>query len=62
MKKIYMSPETYIVKVLTQTMIANSLPLDDEDKITGSGEILSRRGRRGRHRDVWDDEEEEEEY
>jgi hypothetical protein len=61
MKKIYKSPETCIVIISTKAMFADSLPMDDENKINSS-DMLSRRGRRGRQRDVWDDEEEEEEY
>ena len=64
MKKIYMSPETCIVLLSVQKMIAASPDgfnknLDNDDPITDPNDLLSRRGR---HRDVWDDEGEEEEY
>lgn len=59
MKKTYMSPETSIVLIATQGMIATSgvdgfkSKLDDEDKITNPEDMLSRRN------NVWEEEEEE---
>ena len=60
MKKIYMSPETSIVLIATQGMIATSVDgfkkdLDNDNTITNPNDLLSRR------RNAWDDEEEEEE-
>ena len=61
MKKIYMSPETCIVLIATQGMIATSVDgfkskLDNDDKITESGQMLSR------HNNVWEEEDEEEDF
>jgi len=61
MKKTYMSPETCIVLIATQAMIATSVDgfkskLDDDDKITESGQMLSR------HNNVWEEEDEEEDF
>ena len=63
MKKAYINPETDIVLLTLQTMIAGSNPEgfdgnpDDENPINPE-DILSRR----RQRTVWDDEEEEKEF
>ena len=56
-----MSPETSIVLIATQGMIATSVDgfkskLDDDDKITESGQMLSR------HNNVWEEEDEEEDF
>ena len=55
MKKSYINPETDIVLLTLQTMIADSIEgfsqeLDDENEITPE-EMLSRR-----HNNVWDEE------
>ena len=61
MKKTYINPETSIVLVSMQSMMAGSNPdgfkstLDEDDKITDEKDILSRR------KSVWDGDEEEEE-
>lgn len=60
MKKTYMSPETSIILIATQGMIATSVDgfkskLDDEDKITNPEDMLSRRN------NVWEEQEEEDE-
>ena len=56
MKKIYLSPEILIQKIVLQQMIATSTPTvtmkDDEDAVQ-DGEVLSRR----RYQNVWDEEE-----
>ena len=56
MKKIYLSPEILIQKIVLQQMIATSTPTvtmkDDEDAVQ-DGEVLSRR----RNQNVWDEEE-----
>jgi hypothetical protein len=57
MKKVYISPETFVQKVeLQYLMTASDAPKvhNDEDEADPEGEVLSRRGR-----DVWEDEEEE---
>ena len=59
MKKTYINPETDIVLLAVQHMIAASVDgfnktLDDENTID-TGDMLSRR-----HNSVWDDEEENE--
>lgn len=61
MKKTYMSPETCIVLIATQAMIATSVDgfkskLDDEDPITKPEDMLSRRN------NVWEEEDEEEDF
>ena len=60
MKKTYMSPETSIILIATQGMIATSVDgfkskLDDDDKITKPEDMLSRRN------NVWEEQEEEDE-
>lgn len=61
MKKIYLSPETITVLIATHDMIAASNPegfnnnLDNEHTIAPE-DMLSRR------KNVWDEEEEEEEF
>ncbi len=57
MKKVYISPETFVQKVeLQYLMTASDAPKvqNDDDEADPGGEVLSRRGR-----DVWEDEEEE---
>ena len=42
MKKTYFKPEMELVEEdMYQSLLTGSLPLDDEDTITGSGEILA---------------------
>jgi len=61
MKKTYFSPETNLLLIATQKMIAVSdfkSQLDEEDVINDPEDMLARK----RRRTVWDDEEEEEEF
>lgn len=60
MKKTYMSPKAFEIKISTHNIMGASQnpegfnkTLDNENTIT-SGDMLSRR-----HQDVWEDEEEE---
>ena len=60
MKKTYMSPKAFEIKISTRGMLTGSKTpegfnktLDNENTIT-PGDMLSRR-----HQDVWEDEEEE---
>ena len=52
MKKTYQNPTTDIIRVETQQMIADSMPVDGSKTITSSDAILSRRGG-----SAWDDDE-----
>ena len=69
MKKTYLSPETSIVLIAMQKMIAASNPnpegfqeaLDDENPINPD-DMLSRRRRRDMWEDELEDEEQQEEY
>lgn len=61
MKKEYINPETSIVLLTLQTMIANSIPefdgqINEDEEPIDPKEMLSRR-----HNNVWDEESEEEE-
>lgn len=56
MKKIYSTPHTEIVKIQTNRMIAVSLPKETKTVVDDNDEVLSRR----HHRDIWDDEEDDE--
>ena len=58
MKKIYLMPETEVIKVALTAMIAASDPkvtVDTEETPIDADEVESRR-----HTNVWEDEEEEE--
>ena len=52
MKKIYQIPETNVLRVETQQMIAESMVVDGSKTIEDANQILSRE-----HGSVWDDEE-----
>ena len=41
MKKKYINPEMEILEVEELSLLADSLPLDSEDQITNSGDILA---------------------
>lgn len=53
MKKLYTTPCAKFITLDCATVIATSLPVDPDDKITEEGEILS--NRRGLGGGMWDD-------
>ena len=56
MKKIYMQPETAVVKIELTTLIAPSLLYDPSQQVEGNNDI----GTKGRvDWDIWDEEDEE---
>ncbi|MBQ7510032.1 MAG: hypothetical protein IJT53_03910 [Prevotella sp.] len=62
MKKIYQSPETLLMTIATQQMIAASeLIKDNQQDLSNAPETTETSGNLSR-RSVWDDEEEEEEW
>lgn len=62
MKKIYQSPETLLMTIATQQMIAASeLIKDNQQNLNEAPETTETSGNLSR-RSVWDDEEEEEEW
>ena len=62
MKKIYQSPETLLMTIATQQMIAASeLSIDNQQDRSNAPETTETSGNLSR-RSVWDDEEEEEEW
>lgn len=62
MKKIYLSPEMFVVNVQVAKMIATSDPqtqnLSTEGEQIEDGNVIGAR----RHNNVWEEEEEEEDY
>ncbi len=54
MKKIYQQPDTLLVHIETQQMIADSLGVSEEKTVTNESEVLSREMS---PYSVWDDEE-----
>ena len=62
MKKTYQSPETLLMAIATQQMIAASeLIKDNQQDLSNAPETTETSGNLSR-RSVWDDEEEEEEW
>ena len=56
MKKTYIIPETLVVELSARTSILQaSLPISDDETITGSGEILTKEDKSSGP-DVWDEE------